>query len=103
MADSRLRVTEWSACWKGITEEEATAAIREDLGMLPREQRRQQFTPGDVAESVYARRRSQRPGESAGALPPGPPCEHCDGVGFQYILREGVQRAVACVCRRRPA
>lgn len=97
-ADSRLRAVEWAHCLSAITEAEATTVVREDLGMLPREQRRQQFTPGDVAEAVYTRRRQPKP--SAGALPAGPPCEHCDGTGFERIERAGVERAVTCRCRK---
>ena len=96
-ADSRLRAVEWSACLIDLTEVEATAAIRE-LGMLPREQRRQNFTPGDVAEVVYSMRRTARP-SGVKALPPGPPCERCDGTGFEFLLgRSRVVRSCSA-CR----
>lgn len=97
--DSKLRAHEWSKCLSGVSEDEAGAAVTA-LGMRTREfQRGGPPLPGDLLEVVYANRRNPLP--NAGALPPGPPCEHCEGSGFEIVERDGIERHKPCRCRAR--
>lgn len=100
--ESKFRAQEWGAALEGLTEAEASSAVRE-ISRLPATARRASITPGDVLEVAYEHRRGRR--LNTPALP-GKLCTDCDGTGFvmehvtDHHAHYGHSYVKPCACRR---